>query len=489
MSRAKAPASFGLLSLALLLLVATNSTQRLHAQTPSSVMVRMLDAIDSGKDAPGKQYRASVTTAVDAGNGVMIPEGAEATVTLVNAGSGSGWNTQLVSVMVNGQPVAVTSGPASVTAAAQSSAGRAVSSMNSVLSGLGHHVNAPPAATAIATGLRVLLPPGTTLTFVLSQPSAASPAAPAAPAGVATTAVPAGSAAPAPQPTHASPASAATAGQHWWICRYSDPKDQYKPAAGSRMYYAVFASSEPAPNALNTHFNGYMKQNYQLADFANSGNGFCKRVSDDVAGRAYSVDSFKKQWASSNMEPVEVAWADTPAQNAAIDAKLAGAASTRANAAATATAGPGQHYVWCHSDWGGVTGTKMAPGTLLYFSDIFAGTMPPPSGSRMQGADQRNDNYAFQAPFLAFLQKKYGYKEGGSCAAMYPPTLAGLQDAQKYKKDFEDMTVKMNGQVVETGWIGEAAPAGQGAAAHPAAKPPAASSGSNSKECSFHGTC
>ena len=51
--------------------------------------------------------------------------------------------------------------------------------------------------------------------------------------------------------------------------------------------------------------------------------GSCARISDDAAGRANSMDMFEKQWRSSNMEPVQVSYADTPAQDAAIDAKLA----------------------------------------------------------------------------------------------------------------------------------------------------------------------
>jgi hypothetical protein len=162
----------------------------------------MIDTVDSGNDPAGKQYRASVTKAVDAGNGVTIPQGAVAAVTLAKNSNGSGWTTQLVSVTINGQPVAVASGPASVTSAAQSAAGNAVSSINSVLGGFGHHVNAPAAATAIATGQRVVLPPGTTLTFVLSQPPASGSGGSTAPAAPA----------PAAQTMTASVAPAATSG-------------------------------------------------------------------------------------------------------------------------------------------------------------------------------------------------------------------------------------------------------------------------------------
>jgi hypothetical protein len=70
------------------------SAQTLQAQAPAtgvSVAVRMIEPVDSSKDTAGKQYRASVTKAVDAGNGATIPQGAAAMVTLVN--SGSGWTT------------------------------------------------------------------------------------------------------------------------------------------------------------------------------------------------------------------------------------------------------------------------------------------------------------------------------------------------------------------------------------------------------------
>jgi hypothetical protein len=464
----------GLIFVAMFLITSVSTRQVLHAQTApaagATVAVRMIEPIDSSKDPAGKQYRASLTKAVDAGNGVTIPQGAIAAVTLVNNGNGSGWTTQLVSVTINGQLVAVTSGSASVTSAAQT----AVGAIHSVLGGFGHHANAPAGATAIATGQRVVLPPGTPLTFVLSQPPVASPVSPGAPA------VAAASAPSAPQPMQTSATPVAAAGQHWWMCQYQDPKDPYKPALGSRMYYALFPSSaDPIP--MKNHFNAYVQQHYKLRnDTGNAGIGFCKRVSDDTAGRTYSMDMFLKQWASSNIEPVKTPWSDTPAEDAAIDAKLAGAASVAATAAATPTAAANQNYVWCHSAWAGTVGTILPAGTILYFSDVFPGTIPPQNGAQ-----------TFQNPYFAFLQKKYGYKDAGNypvdCSVGNPPTLAGLQNAQKYKQQYEDMTRQLRGQVVETGWSGQGTP-GQSAAASPVAQAPS-SSGSNSKECAFHVTC
>jgi hypothetical protein len=223
------------------------------------------------------------------------------------------------------------------------------------------------------------------------------------------------------------------------------------------------------------HFVGYVQQNYKVltanyftptGQYNGKAGGYCKRSSDDAATRANGMDMMQKQWASSTppIEAIQVNFADTPAEDAAIDAKLAGAASASATAAATPTAAANQNYVWCHSTWVGTTGTRLPAGTVLYFSDVFAGTIPPPpsgattGGKTGNGWAQENASTTFQPPFFAFLQKNYGFKDAGnypvSCSASDPPTLAGLQNAQKNKQQFEDMTKQLNGQVVETGWSG-----------------------------------
>ncbi len=201
------PAYFGPLSFSMFLLASIAITQPpdAQAQAPAAgapVVVRMLDGMDSGKDPAGKQYRARINKAVDAGNGVTLPLGAAAIVTL--AKDGSGYTAQLVSVTIRGQPVAVTSSSASVTSGVQSAATSAVISK---LGGFVHHASSPAGVSAVAMGQRVVLPPGITLTFVLSQPPAASTVgsiAPAAPAAQTPTA----SAAPAPAGGGASAASA-----------------------------------------------------------------------------------------------------------------------------------------------------------------------------------------------------------------------------------------------------------------------------------------
>ena len=143
----------------------------------TTLAVRMLEEVDSGKYSGGRQYRGVVTKAADAGNGVTIPSGSMAMVILVHGQSG--WIAQLTSLAVKGQPMNVSSGPATVMGSAQSAATGAMSTVTSALGGFGfgHKKPAPQsAAAAIASGQRVFLPPGTQLQFVLNSASSMAPA-------------------------------------------------------------------------------------------------------------------------------------------------------------------------------------------------------------------------------------------------------------------------------------------------------------------------
>jgi hypothetical protein len=149
------------------------------------------------------------------------------------------------------------------------------------------------------------------------------PTASAAPSAVAT------SVASAPPPAQPSAALVAAPGQIWQICQYQDRKDPNKPAAGGRMYYASFPADAAFENDHWKHWNAYVEQNYKIMDPDNSvGRGFCRRSANDAP-----VPVFLKQWRAMNFEPVEVAYADTPAQNAAIDARLTGQSAPASPAA------------------------------------------------------------------------------------------------------------------------------------------------------------
>jgi hypothetical protein len=142
-----------------------------------------------------------------------------------------------------------------------------------------------------------------------SQPTAsAAPAAASAPV------------ASAPPPARPSAAPVAAPGQIWQICQYRDMKDPTRAAAGGRMYYAHFPADAAFENDHWKHWNAYIEQNYKIMDPDSSiGRGFCRRSANDAP-----TPVFVKQWRSMNLEPVETPYADTPAQNAAIDAKLTG---------------------------------------------------------------------------------------------------------------------------------------------------------------------
>lgn len=235
--------------------------------------------------------------------------------------------------------------------------------------------------------------------------------------------------------------------QDWWMCSYQDVKDPYKPALGSRMYYTVFPA-DPAsngPNGLNAHFNKYIQQNYKVHTDVSGAKNFCIRVFNDAASRANSMDMFRRQWASSNIESIRVGWTNTPAEDAAIDAKSASAAA----AAAVPTLPADQNYVFCHSAW--AAGETMPAGSVMYVSEIFPAVMPPNADSA-----RINRTNALQNAFFSFLEKRYGYKDSSNypvtCATTFPPTAGGLQAAQDNKRQTEDGVRHQKGQVVETGW-------------------------------------
>jgi hypothetical protein len=230
------------------------STLSLHAQAPAAgttVAVKMIDTVNSASDPAGRQYRALVARAVDAGNGVSIAQGAAATVTLTS--SGSGYTAQLSSITINGRQVAVASNSATVSAVAQVAQEKAVSAANSVLGGFGHHVSAPAAVAAAASGQHVSLPTGTTLTFVLGASPAAPPAAPAAQTMTASAA-----SAPAPASSSASTSSAsASEGITTLVVCYSNINSLYLSAA--------FEASADRYGDATLAFSNYLQATYHYS--------------------------------------------------------------------------------------------------------------------------------------------------------------------------------------------------------------------------------
>jgi len=156
-----------------------------HAQTSATgtpqpvagttVVVRMIDAVDSGSDPAGKQYRASVASPVNAGNNITIAQGSVATITLVR--NASGWAARLTSLFINGRVTPTDSSLAALAGTAPHSLDNDVA----VLTGHASGTSTVPGLAAIASGARIILPAGTSLSFALNAPAANGPA-PANPA-------------------------------------------------------------------------------------------------------------------------------------------------------------------------------------------------------------------------------------------------------------------------------------------------------------------
>ncbi len=449
----KIPAFFGFGFICMLVSGSIVSTKPLHAQNqqtqnaaPSgiSVPVKMIDPVDSQTDPAGKQYRASVAKAVNAGSGVQIPQGTPATVVL--AQGANGWSTQLTSLTVGGQAIAVTSSSASVTSAAQNAAATAANAVGSVFGGFGHH--APPAAvTAVAVGQRVVLPPGVTLTFVVATPGAAGGAAPAVdaapaanPAPEATAAAPAPTpaAGPAPNPAPVAAVAAPAANGRYVFCFTGHPANPPTNAfTNATEPVTYFSDVFPEPSIglhVTVDWNAFLQK-------GSMPQGACQdRVGLSVAqaGKQQMEDARRNE----KKQIVETGWKNAPAAAAATNAA---AATSQAVATAPPTGAANEYYVYCNS---------AAMDGPVYFSDIFA--------FNETVADGRGVSIELAGPFLQFLKQKYAVKvvgdypatwNGGSYPTNCSQSFAPLAAAQKDKQQLEDnVTKNLHRQVIESSW-------------------------------------
>jgi hypothetical protein len=132
------------------------------AAVSGNIEIRVIEQVDSTRDAAGKQFRGTVTQRVNAGS-LSIPQNALANLTLTE--SGGTWSVTLNSIVMNGQPLVVTSGPPTV----QSDGG-----VNRLLGRLGLPSAVPgiPGTNPTASGARVSLFPGNTLRFSFTATTA-----------------------------------------------------------------------------------------------------------------------------------------------------------------------------------------------------------------------------------------------------------------------------------------------------------------------------
>ena len=157
----------------------------------SEISVRIIDPIDSQKDDPGKQFRASLEDPILIGSDEVVPKGADATVRLATekeSGKITGkteLEVELVSIRVSGQTIPVAS--SSVTEYSKSRGARtaksaaAVGAVGAIIGaiagggkgaaiGAGAGAAAGVGAQVFMKGQRVLIPSETVLTFTTRDP-------------------------------------------------------------------------------------------------------------------------------------------------------------------------------------------------------------------------------------------------------------------------------------------------------------------------------
>lgn len=157
----------------------------------SSVVIRMIDDVDSERDRVGQTFRASIDEPITAGGDTLVPRGADVVVKLIDdkqSGRLTGrteLTLDIVSITVDGRPVDVQT--QEITQASESrtkqtaqraGGGAAVGAIIGAIAGGGRGaaIGAATGAAAggavqvITKGQRVRIPSETRLTFSLEQP-------------------------------------------------------------------------------------------------------------------------------------------------------------------------------------------------------------------------------------------------------------------------------------------------------------------------------
>jgi hypothetical protein len=277
----------------------------------ATVIVRLVDPVNSANAQAGKQYRAVVTEAVTAGR-VTIPRDALAKLTL--APTAGGFTTQLVSLTIDGQATPVTS--TSVTA--ESGIETATKKVGGFIKGLGS--GATKAADALsATGARVALPPGTRLKFSTMIPPQAAGAAAPAPASAAA-AAPSDAAAPPVRAGRATAAPAATStSQATGGNRAAIAMCTYTHTDGKMYVSGIFDAGQFDADAWTFMNANWRPGEMPFQKYTHAiGNGGCT-IYPSVARAQQVLDIWKQEQQKKGGTPyiVETGWAYTAADAAA----------------------------------------------------------------------------------------------------------------------------------------------------------------------------
>jgi BON domain len=165
--------------------------QRVSIPAGTVVSIRMIDGIDSSRNQPGDEFAASVAAPVSANGQVVIPEGSDARVRLIQAASAgrmtgrSELQIELIEVSVNGQPYNVQSGSYQQTGASRGKrtaetvgGGAALGAIIGAIAGKGKGAAigagigaaAGTGVQAATKGEQVKIPPETKIDFTLKAP-------------------------------------------------------------------------------------------------------------------------------------------------------------------------------------------------------------------------------------------------------------------------------------------------------------------------------
>ena len=248
------------------------------------VDVKLVDAINSARDASGKQYTASVAVPVAIAGSQTIPAGSKATIVLVH--NNSGWVTQLKALTVNGRQFDVTSGAGTLAKA------KPVAPSSSIAQQMGLSQTG-----GIVSDEPLVLPPNTELRFRVIES--------------ATRARPTASTARSRQPAriNSSPQVAPSIPEKEsgiaYLCSAKDKSDRPLP---SSYYVADVFETSDRPDVVERRWRQHLIATYPYT-FANNPHAIvhCTRLAD-VAAEREARQKLDAQSKSENAQIIETRW-------------------------------------------------------------------------------------------------------------------------------------------------------------------------------------
>jgi hypothetical protein len=217
------------------------------------------------------------------------------------------------------------------------------------------------------------------------------------------------------------------------LCRYWGQKDGHPVAYITPVIY----EDTLGQGHLSDRFFSFIKTNYDISK-VQQGAGQCRRVFNDAAGQANTIDQFEKQWAASKTEVTHLTFTDSPTEQAAANTAIASSAA----AAQYAAAHPAAPFISCS--------TRGTPGVDIYVTGIFQTTKPvrhSPSGAKTVDQSILDNFHAY------LTQNAYKFTPGSAGGCDVSPTLEAAQTAQHTRIHGGSGSCGYCGfKVVETGW-------------------------------------